>query len=121
MLNASYVSKHFILLAMFSLMSMLYFMSLCTLKAVIAYLVILSALLWLLLAMLLALVVLFVMCCTCGKVVVGRKQRYLFNQTKYITFSKIKKLREKQGNEFSCSVCLDDLRPGDKVLELPCN
>lgn len=121
MLSSNYGTDHFVLAASFALVGMLYFMALCSLKAVIAYLVILSALLWFLLALLLSFIVLFVMCATCGKVVLSRKNKYLFNQTKYITFSQIKKLRERQGNEFCCSVCLDELRPGDKVLELPCN
>lgn len=87
MLSNDYVTDHFVLVASFSLLGMLYFMALCSLKAVIAYLVILSALVWFLLAILISIVVFFVMCATCGKVVLSRKNKYLFNQTKYITFS----------------------------------
>lgn len=87
MLSSNYVTEHFVFVASFSLVGMLYFMALCSLKAVIAYLVILAALLWFILAIFISLVVFFIMCATCGKVVLSRKNKYLFNQTKYITFS----------------------------------
>ena len=113
--------EHFVLLSVFCLEALLYFMALCSLKSVIAYLVILAALVWFVLALLLGGAACFLLLATCGKVLLGRRQRYLKQQTRFLTFSLVKRLRERGSHEFCCSVCLEDLRPGDRALELPCD
>ena len=75
MFTAEFLEQHFILMMAFVGVSMLYFMSLCTLKASIAYLVILATLVWLVMATITAVVALLALCLTCGKIILGKKQK----------------------------------------------
>ena len=80
-----------------------------------------STLIWLTLAVILGVFSLLIMIITGCKVIIGKKIRLPHEKEKLLSFAKIKEIRLMQGDDFSCSVCLEGMRPGDRVMELPCN
>ena len=121
MYTEDFTDSHFIIAFLFALQSLLYFMSLCTIKAIIAYLVMSSTVTWLVLATILGLFALIVLIFTGCKVMLGKKVKLPHEKEKLLSFAKIKEIRTQQGDDFSCSVCLEGMRPGDRVMELPCS
>ncbi len=86
MYENNFLVEHLYVMCAFTIVALLYIMSLCTLKAVIAYLVMLSTIMWLLLASFLGVVALLIILFTGCKVILGKRVKYAHEKSKFLTF-----------------------------------
>ncbi len=108
------------LFLLFGLLEFFYLLALLSLRAMKVYYFFISVVFWLVLALLLSLASLFTGALTCCRFVLGRGRNYWKERRVRLVPGQLARLQREYDGDFSCAVCLDDMKASHELLDLPC-